>query len=97
MPTIHDTVDAAMRQQNLGQYSQQAAPVKEALVQREQDIAAALLDAAEQNGVSRADATRIFEGAGMHLPTAGGAAVPADMTARLNSLEEFARRNGYRG
>lgn len=106
---IPETIDTLLNQQGLGQYRQQAQPVKDALVQREQDIASALLEAAVGGGLDRNDVTRQFEGLGMHLPTAPAvqpgadsrvdehAQALVDQKREIDALKEFARANGFKG
>jgi len=97
---IPDTVDQQLQQLGLGQYAQQAQPVKDALVQREQSIVQSILDEADSQGIDTDDLTRFFEGLGMHLPTdqADDGAGDLDETASvLNALVAFAQQQGYRG
>lgn len=109
MAQIPETIDTLLTQQGLGGYTQQAAPVKEALVKREQDMVEALLAAAVDQGIDPDDATRTFEGLGMHLPTAP-AVQPgaddrvtehtqalADQRREIDALKAFARANGFTG
>lgn len=102
MTTINDTVNQSLAANGLGNYAQQAQPVKDALLKREQDMAGALLEAATAQGISPEDATRVFEGVGMHLPTAQAddpqEAVTLDQLAQsVAALVAFARTNGFRG
>lgn len=69
MTTINDTVTTTLARAGLSGYEQQARPVIDALVQREQQITADLIEGAVQRGIPRDEAVRVFEGVGLTLPT----------------------------
>lgn len=106
---IPETIDTMLAQQGLGGYARQAAPIKDALVQRERDMAGALLEAAVAQGIDYDEASRTFEGLGMHLPTAPAvdpavddrvtehAQALADQRREIDALKAFARANGFTG
>lgn len=100
MSTINETVTTALANNGLRQYERQAAPVVQALVQREQAIAATLIQAAVDNGIDRDQAVRVFEGAGLALPQGQNAVGGDDLgsiRASVDSLVAFARRHGFNG
>ena len=94
MTSINDAVTTAMNNNGLRQYTRQAAPVVAALEAREKEITSTLLQAAVNNGINRDEAVRVFTGAGLAMPDAGGEAGDANTLA---ALVEFARRHGFRG
>ena len=66
--TISETVQNALTQNGLSQYASHARPVVDALTQREQEMAEALIGYATQQGMSEEDAAQACRSVGMHLP-----------------------------
>jgi hypothetical protein len=107
MTTINDTVATALRNTNLAGYVQQAQPVVNALVEREQVIYTGLVEAGVALGASKAQVEQALNGLGVHAPAAPAAAENAEggdiaatlreINAKLTSLTNFAQANGYRG
>lgn len=97
MTTLNETISQSLRQAGLTGYERQAQPVVAALVAREQQITAGLLDAAQQAGVNRNEAARTFEGLGLTMPAQPAEVAQqgdTDLMARLERLETLARNNG---
>lgn len=97
MTNLNDAANAAMNANGLRQYSRQAEPVIAALTEREKGITATLLQAAQDNGIDRETATRVFQGAGLTMPDAAVGGVDAGTKATVDSLVAFARRHGFTG
>jgi hypothetical protein len=101
--SINDTVNTGLRNAGLTQYADQAAPIVTALVQREEQGIARLIEVAKAEGLSEAKVRAAFNDLGAHVP-AEAAAEGGDVERRLSALERtveravaFARRNGFPG
>jgi hypothetical protein len=66
--TISDTVNTTMAANGLGSYAGHARPVVEALTQREQEMADALIGFATQQGLDEETAAAALRQVGMTLP-----------------------------
>lgn len=100
MSTIQETVENALGTNYTRQYRPHVDRVVNALVEREQGIASAVLDAAADQGVDQDAAVGALTDAGMHVPTTSADASSdevASLRQQVADLTEFARRNGYRG
>lgn len=111
--TIQQTVQTALSQQGLNGYARQAEPVIALLVDREREISERLIDYAGDLGADTREVRQQLSGLGMAVPepepeddedtTADSAAIGrieqmlTAMGRQIESLTDFARRNGYRG
>lgn len=111
--TIQQTVQTALSQQGLNGYARQAEPVIALLVDREREISGRLIDYAGDLGADTEAVRRQLSELGMAVPepepeddedtTADSAAIGrieqmlTAMGRQIESLTDFARRNGYRG
>lgn len=112
VPTIEDTVRQVLQRSGNGAYTAYAQPVVTALVERELTISERLVSlATEQTYLAEEDARRVIAQTGIAMSgpepevddepeddddEAGIAAALDRIERRLDSLTDFARRNGYR-
>lgn len=94
--SINDTVQTHLRQAGLSAYAQQAAPVVTALVQREEQGIARIIEMAKDEGLSEDRVRAAFADLGAHVPApvtaAGGDAGLTDRVGRLEAALAEAKR-----
>lgn len=68
MTSIDQFVTDYLRGNGLGQYTAQVRPVIDGLIEREQNLARSIIDAAADNGMERDTAVTFLTEIGMHVP-----------------------------
>lgn len=107
MSSITEVASAQMERVGFRSYVGQAQPVLRALEDREAEIVRNLTSAATNLGLPEAEARDLLRECGLTVPVftvqnqgQGGEDTPAwaqQIMQRLDSLTDFARRNGYSG
>lgn len=111
MSNVNEVVTEAMQEHGLGGYQDRAAPVIEALSERDEEIADRLIAFATDQGLSEEQARNLMIEVGLlsrpapvavaDVPEDGASsdtnAILARIENTLSGLTAFARRHGYNG